>query len=171
MSWFRPKTLLDKTYEIGILIKGIDGVLELLGGILLAAVPPHAFGSLAQRLTHDELSSNPHDFWATHVLHYGQHLASGHSWFAILFLLTHGLVKVVLVAALLRNKLWAYPFALGALSLFLIYQAYVLIIDPSFGMAVLTVLDVAIIWLVWREWGKVKREGFPAKKASQSTPR
>lgn len=166
MAWYHPKTLFDKTYEVGIIIKGIDGLFELLGGLVLLLVSPHTFGRLATWLTHGELDQDPHDFIAVHILHTGQQLAAGRNWFAIAFLLTHGIVKVVLVVALLRNKLWAYPFAFVALGLFLVYQVYELVLQVTAGMALLTVLDVIIIWLVWREWQKVKAEGFPGQKPS-----
>jgi uncharacterized membrane protein len=156
MSLFRPQTLLDKTYEIGIIIKGIDGTLELIGGILVLTLSPSAIHGITQFLTARELEQDPHDFIATHILKVGQHLASGHNVFAAAFLLTHGLVKVVLVTCLLLNKLWAYPWALGVLGLFLIYQIYQLITRPTFGMAFLSVLDAVIIWLVYREWQKVR---------------
>ncbi len=155
--WFHPKTLLDKTYEIGILIKGFDGTLELIGGILLLAVPVSAFHRLTLFLTQNELANDPNDFLATHVAHIGNELSAGRDVFAILFLLTHGAVKVALVVALLMQKHWAYPWAIGALILFLVYQAYLLITRPTFFMAFLTVLDIAIIWLVWREWQQVKQ--------------
>jgi len=156
MEWFRPKTLLDKAYQIGLFVKGIDGTLELIGGILLLTVPPSAINSLVRFLTQDQLAEDPHDFVANHILQYGHALATGHTFFASLFLLTHGAVKVALVVALLLNKLWAYPWALGALVLFLVYQLYLLVTSPSVGFGILTVLDVIIIWLVWREWQKVR---------------
>ena len=158
MTLFHPRTLLDKAYEIGIFIKGFDGILELVGGVLLLTISPATVNHLAWALTQHALSENPHDFIATHVLHYSHKLAAGHNLFAALFLLTHGIVKVVLVTCLLLNKLWAYPYALGALGLFLVYQVYELVVAPSFGMAFLSVLDAVIIWLVWREWQKVKAE-------------
>ena len=158
MPLFHPKTLLDKTYEIGILIKGIDGTLEMLGGLLLLTISPHNLNRITDFLTQDALQENPHNFIATHIAHWGHNLATGHNLFAIVFLLTHGLVKVVLVTCLLLNKLWAYPWALAVLSLFLVYQVYLLITKPGFGMAVLSVLDVIIIGLIWREWQKVRSE-------------
>lgn len=158
MPWFHPKTLLDKTYEIGILIKGIDGALELIGGVLVLTLSSSTINSITNFLTEDTLQENPHNFIAQHIERAGHHLASGQTTFAALFLLTHGLVKVVLVTCLLLNKLWAYPWALAVLGLFLVYQIYLLITSPGFGVAFLTVLDVLIIWLVWREWQKVKAE-------------
>lgn len=157
MSWFKPTSLLDKTYEIGIIIKGIDGVLELIGGVLVLVVKPHTIDSIARFLTQHELSRDPHDFVATHILAYGQELKRGSTAFAAAFLLTHGLVKVVLVTSLLRNKMWAYPFAIITLGLFIVYQLYRMAVQPTFGMAFLTVLDAVIVWLIWREWNQVKR--------------
>lgn len=163
MAWFHPKTVLDKTYEIGIVIKGVDGILELLGAALLIAVPPHYFESFAKWLTDIEAGSSGHGFISSHVLQIGHRLAEGHDVFGILFLLTHGLVKVVLVACLLRQKLWAYPFGMGALTLFLAYQLYEMVMRPTFGMGFLTVLDAIIIWLVWREWQQVRVHGAARK--------
>ena len=160
--WFHPRTLLDKTYEIGILLKGFDGTMELLGGLLLAVVPSSAITRLTHFLVDNELNSDPHDFLATHILHFGTHIAQGHNLFAILFLLTHGAVKVGLVLALLRQKHWAYPLALVALAAFLMYQLYLLVAKTTFGMAFLTLLDAAIIYLVWREWQQQKARWRPA---------
>ena len=157
MAWFHPKTLLDKTYEIGILIKGFDGAVELLAGLFLLVVRPSTIGHLTHLITQAELGEDPHSRIATHILHYGENLARGRNMFAIWFLLTHGLIKVVLVVSLLRSKMWAYPFALVTLGLFIVYQLYEMAVKPSWGMAFLTVLDVGIVWLVWREWQQIKQ--------------
>ncbi|HKU18680.1 MAG TPA: DUF2127 domain-containing protein [Candidatus Saccharimonadales bacterium] len=167
MAWFHPRSLLDKTYEIGIIIKGIDGSLELLGGLLLVLVPGSVFLRLARFLTQTELANDPHDFFATHILRYGAQLAAGRNVFAILFLLTHGAVKVGLVIALLRQKHWAYPWAIGALTLFLVYQLYLLVTKPTLFMAFLSVLDATIIWLVWREWQKLRAAILPDSSRQQ----
>ncbi len=126
--------------------------MELIGGILVLALSPSTVTGITRFLTESALQANPHNYIATHIAHFGQHLAAGHNIFAAAFLLTHGLVKVVLVICLLLNKLWAYPWALVVLSLFLVYQVYQLVVSPGFGMAFLTVLDIIIIGLVYREW-------------------
>lgn len=153
---FKPQTLLDKFYEIGIVIKGIDGLLELIGGILVLTLSPTTINGITRFLTENALQNDPHNFIATHIAKAGAHLAAGHNFFAAAFLLTHGIVKVGLVTALLLNKMWAYPWALGLLGLFLIYQIYQLITAPTFGMALLSILDAIIIYLVYREWQKVR---------------
>jgi uncharacterized membrane protein len=162
MPVFHPKTLLDKTYEIGIVIKGIDGVLELIGGVLVLVLSPGTILNITNFFTQDALQENPHNILANHIEKAGHHLASGQTTFAALFLLTHGLVKVVLVTCLLLNKMWAYPWALAVLGIFLVYQAYLLVTRPTFGMAFLTVLDIIIIGLVYREWRQQTSAAKPA---------
>jgi hypothetical protein len=43
VSWFKPRDLLDRTFEIGIILKGLDGILETIGGLLQLLVPPASF--------------------------------------------------------------------------------------------------------------------------------
>jgi uncharacterized membrane protein len=74
--------------------------------------------------------------------------------FGAVYLLAHGLVKVILVAALLKNQLWAYPWTITFLGVFIVYQLYRLSLKPSVGLTVLTIFDAGIAWLTWREYRK-----------------
>jgi uncharacterized membrane protein len=158
MPLFHPKSLLDKTYEIGIIIKGFDGTVELIGGFLVLFLSPNSINGIVRFLTQNSLQENPHGLISNHIVKIGADLNHGSHIFAAAFLLTHGLTKVVLVICLLLNKMWAYPWALVTLVIFLVYQIYLLAISPGFGMAFLTVLDAVIIYLVNREWNHQKLE-------------
>jgi uncharacterized membrane protein len=68
MSWFRPRDLLDQTFEVGITLKGLDGVLEVIGGLLLLVISPATIDRIVTSLTQHELSEDPHDLLATHLL-------------------------------------------------------------------------------------------------------
>ena len=153
--WFHPQTLLDWSYEIGIIIKGVNGTLEIIGGIILLVLAPATIENIVLWFTHDVIGGDPTKFPAANILRLGDEMTAGRYIFALTFLLPHGIVKVALVLALLRQKLWAYPWALVALVLFLIYQIYLVIVHQTFLMGFLVVLDIVIIWLVWREWQKV----------------
>ena len=48
----------------GVLIKGVDGVLETIGGILFMFVSPKGLNSLVIFLTAHELSEDPDDWFA-----------------------------------------------------------------------------------------------------------
>jgi uncharacterized membrane protein len=154
MGWFRSKDLLDRTFEIGILLKGLDGVLELIGGALLLVVSPATINRITGALTQHELSEDPHDVIATHLLRISHGLTGSAVGFAAAYLLLHGIVKVVLVLALLRNKLWAYPWMIAFLVAFICYQLYRIALDVTLGLTALTIFDAIIVWLTWREYHK-----------------
>jgi uncharacterized membrane protein len=154
MSWFRPRDLLDQTFEVGIILKGLDGVLEVIGGLLLLVVSPTTIDRVVTNLTQHELSEDPHDLVATHLLRTAHGLTGSAVLFGAVYLLAHGVVKVVLVAALLKNQLWAYPWTIAFLGAFIVYQLYRLRLRPSVGLMALTILDAVIVWLTYREYRK-----------------
>ena len=154
MSQFKPRDPLDRLFEIGIILKGLDGILETIGGLLLLAVTPATIDTLAARLTQHELSEDPHDFIANHLLRFTHGLTGTAVTFAAVYLLLHGITKTVLVAALLRNQIWAYPWMLGFLLIFIGYQLYRIALSPTFSLSALTIFDAFIVWLTWREWRK-----------------
>jgi uncharacterized membrane protein len=154
MPWFRPRDLLDQTFEVGIILKGLDGALEVIGGLLLLVVSPATIDRVVTGLTQHELSEDPHDFLATHLLRTAHGLTGSAVLFGAVYLLAHGVVKVVLVAALLKNQLWAYPWMIGFLGVFIVYQLYRLSFSPSVGLTALTIFDAAVAWLTHREYRK-----------------
>jgi len=86
--------------------------------------------------------------------------------FASLYLLTHGAVKVVLVAALLKNKLWAYPWMIAFLLLFIGYQIYRIILVPSAALAALTAFDLLVVWLTYREYQRQRYRIVARRRAA-----
>jgi len=144
---------LDKTFKIGLVLKGLDGVLEVVGGILLLFLSPDAIEHLVRMLTAHELSEDPHDLVARYLLHTTAHLNHGTTLFGAIYLLSHGIAKIVLVALVLRDKLWAYPWLIGLLLAFIAYQLYQIIaVHFSAGLTALTVFDALLVWLTWREY-------------------
>jgi uncharacterized membrane protein len=144
---------LDKTFKIGLVLKGLDGVLEVVGGILLLFLSPAAIEHLVRALTAHELSEDPHDLVARYLLHTTAHLNHGTTLFGAVYLLSHGIAKVVLVVLVLRDKLWAYPWLIGLLLAFIAYQLYqITVVHFSAGLTALTVFDALLVWLTWREY-------------------
>lgn len=151
---FRPSGLLDWTFEIVLVLKGLDGILEVIGGVLLLMVSKAQMDGWVAALTQHELAEDPHDLIATHLLSLEGQLSGGSQVFAALYLLSHGIVKVVLVAAVLKDKLWAYPWMIAFLLAFIGYQGYLLLVSPTLGIAFLTAFDIFMVWLTYREYGK-----------------
>jgi uncharacterized membrane protein len=146
-------TLLDRTFFVSLVLKGADGVLELVGGVLLLFVTPDRLDSIVRALTQHELSEDPDDLIANSLRHWSQGLSGSATLFGAVYLLTHGLVKVVLVWAVLKGRLWAYPWMIGFLLVFIVYQLYEVFAHFSVGLLLLTAFDVFIVVLTWREYG------------------
>lgn len=159
----RP-TVLDRFYDIGVVLKGIDGAVELAVGLLLWLAPGALAGLLGRAA--DDLAAEPSEFrhdLAEYIARLDHDLAYGPLTFVILFLILHGVVKLALVYCLLKKLYWAYPFALALLSLFLVYQVYALLTQPTVWMLIFTLLDVAIIYLVYREYREIRAEVASAR--------
>ncbi|HKC38023.1 MAG TPA: DUF2127 domain-containing protein [Gemmatimonadales bacterium] len=152
------RSRLHVAFEIGVILKGLNGFLELIGGTLLLLFPPSAIQDFVVGLTHNELSRDPNDFIATHLRAAADHLSVGGKTFAAIFLLSHGVIKAGLVYALIRDKLWAFPWAMGVFTAFVLYQMYRYFVQPSGWLIALSVLDVIVILLTWAEWQRLKQE-------------
>jgi uncharacterized membrane protein len=145
--------VLDRTFKVGLVLKAADGVLEIIAGALLLFISPSTIDRIAHRVTAHELGEDPHDRLAHYILHTTGHLTSGTTLFGAIYLLSHGVSKVILVVLVLRDKLWAYPWLMVLLGVFIVYQLYVMIfVKWSWGLAALTVFDVVLVWLTWREY-------------------
>lgn len=143
-------------FELGVIGKGVDGILEIVGGALLLAIPPERIHSIVQILTQHELSEDPHDRLAHYLLNSTQDLSTGTTLFAAFYLLWHGAVKMGLVAGLLLKRRLAYPAAIGAFILFVVYQLYRYTHTQSSELLVLSIIDVGVILLTWLEYRRLK---------------
>ncbi|MEO6435381.1 MAG: DUF2127 domain-containing protein, partial [Tepidisphaeraceae bacterium] len=96
-------------FEISVLMKGAHAIIEIVGGLALAVTVNGTITRLVARLTLGELQEDRADFVASHLLAWAQTFSVQTQHFFAFYLLSHGVVKLALVAGLLRRKLWAYP--------------------------------------------------------------
>lgn len=143
-------------FDLGVIAKGVDGALEIVGGILLFFISPDRISAIIQVLTQHELSEDPRDLVATYLFNSTHDLTKGVTTFAAAYLLWHGIVKAGLVAGLLLKRRWAYPAAIVAFILFVVYQLYRYTHTHSPALLMLSVLDVLVIILTWMEYKRLK---------------
>lgn len=147
----------DRLYKFSVGVKGVDGAVELVVGIVLV-VAPHLVHLLLYNMAGEAIEHRGRfmRYIAENIAHVDADIAVGGITVVTLFLLVHGIVKLLLVWALMKEVLWAYPYALVALTLFFLYQLYVCIVSPSASMILFTLFDAVIISVVWGEWRKLK---------------
>ena len=136
-------------FVVSVLLKALNGVLEILLGI--AFLFTSALAGIIQTLIQSELIEDPADLVANAIQNFLPFLTHS-QYFISIYLLSHGIIKIFLVAGLLRNKLWAYPAALVVFTLFIVYQLYRYSFTHSIWLILLTIFDLFVIWLTWHEY-------------------
>lgn len=141
-----------RLFEISIVLKGFHALLELASGAALAFLSTDAIAKFVHGITQAELTNHPDDRVAAYLQQAAAGLSVDTKSFFAWYLLSHGLIKLVLVVALMRNLRWAYPASLIVLALFIVYQIYRYTFAPSIGLIALTVFDFAVLGLIWHEY-------------------
>ncbi|AGK97573.1 DUF2127 domain-containing protein [Clostridium pasteurianum] len=156
----KKNNILHKSFEIGILLKGIDSIFQMIGGILLVFLNPHRLNKIVVLLTQHELSKNPRDTIANFIVKssLGFNLSAQH--FAVFYLISHGVIKLILVTMLLKKKMFAYPLTIFSLALFIVYQIYRYSHRHSPLLIGLTIFDIIMIILTFMEYQNVKNKVY-----------
>lgn len=125
-------TTLDFGFRVAVTIKGIDGILEVLGGVALLILPRAWLMDLIQ--------------------HFDPQLGQQVWLLAVLYLLINGVVKLAVVTALLTRRYWLYPYAILVLVAFTAYQGYLTATRHSWLTAILGLLDAIVAVLTYWEY-------------------
>ncbi len=153
MDTKQEEILIYDGFLISVLLKGIISVGEVLGGIALFFIPPAFIVGIATIVLNHLPLPSLQGILLTEVAKY----TTGTVVFVALYLLSRGLIKVVLIGALLKNMLWAYPASLVVLAGFVLYQLYQIFSAHSLLLVAVTLFDLIVMYFIWREWKIVER--------------
>ena len=146
------KEIVNKIFDIGILVKAFFGFFEILAGIVFATSGRLVVNNIILALTQQEISEDPKDFFTNYLIKTSNSFASGVNVFAVVYLVFHGLINIFLAIALAKNKIWAYPWAMGGFTLFIIYQVYRYSDTHSPLLLLLTLFDIFIVLVILLEY-------------------
>ena len=152
----KQKDIIHVSFEIGLVLKGIDGLMEIIGGVFLLFLSPNRLNWLIRLLTQHELLEDPKDKVANFLITLGSSFSIGAQHFAVFYLMSHGIIKCVLILLLWQRKLWAYPLTIVSLILFIAYQVYRYTFTQSVFLILLTVFDIIMIALTYLEYKRIK---------------
>ena len=113
-------------------------------------------------LTARELSEDPTDLVATLLRRWFAQMSADAELFAAIYLLTHGVAKIVLAIGLLREKPWAFPIATAFFAIFIAYMSYRLTLAWTWSIAAFCLLDFVTLLLVLHEWRSATGAGGKA---------
>ncbi len=147
-----------RLFLLSVWSKGIAGLVEAIGGLLLLFIPQTGLNAFVIALTAPELAEDPTDRFATLLQHIVHELTAETKLFISGYLTIHGIIKVLLVVGLLGRRLWSYPVSLWFLAAFIAYQMYRFLFTHSLWLIALTVLDLIVAFLIWREYREVCKQ-------------
>jgi len=152
------KKVIDEIFDVGILLKFLHGFFELLTGIFLVTPGRIVADNLVIAITRAEIAEDPSDLIANYLIHVTGNVAGGVNFFVVFYLLLHGIVNTALAFALLKNKMWAYPWAIAIFGLFIVYQIYRYLHTYSLLLLFLTIFDIFIVAVIWLEYNNKKKK-------------
>ncbi|MGH2313256.1 DUF2127 domain-containing protein [Streptococcus uberis] len=94
---------------------------------------------------------------ARHLVQLGQVITLSGQRMAALYLLLHGILKLVTLLLLFRKKLWAYPLSILLFIGFIGYQIREFFATHHISMVALTLFDLLMIVLTYLEYKELKK--------------
>src|SRR5258707_15551921 len=165
--WIGP--LLDRSFRVSISLKGLHALLETICAIALLKIDPQTMNRFVLGRSASRTLRRSTRF-RRHAPNPCVSVLCGQRKVLRLFVSSFArAVKLVLVVALLRNKLWAYPLMIVTLAVFVCYQIYRFALSHSVLMILLTLFDVVVIFLTWLEYGQQRsRRQTESPRTTQS---
>jgi uncharacterized membrane protein len=153
----RSSSPLHVAFLAAIAIKGLDGLIEAVAGLIFAIAGSERVYDFALWATAPELERHP----ASHAVHAIRHGAYGLTHashrFVITYLLIHGLIKLALVINLMIEKMWVFPVSVALLLGFIAVMGVKLTHQWSAWLFAFAMFDVITVALVAHEW-RVRRQ-------------
>jgi uncharacterized membrane protein len=148
---------IHQVFAVSVSLKGLHALFEIAAGLALYFTSTATILGWIGRYTTDELSEDPNDWVATHLLRFGQTFSvQEHDFFAF-YLLSHGIVKIILVYGLLKETLWAYPASFVVFGAFIVYQLYRYSFTHEVSLILLSIFDLFVIALAVHEYRLLRK--------------
>jgi len=148
---------IHQIFAVSVSLKGLHAILEVIGGIALYLTSTATILHWINRFSQGELTEDPNDWVANRILEFGRTFSVAQHDFFAFYLLSHGIVKGVVVYGLLKEKLWAYPASFVVFGAFIAYQLYRYSFTHEFSLILLSIFDVFVIALAVHEYRLLRK--------------
>ena len=148
---------IHQIFVVSVALKGFHALIEIVSGIALYLVSTATIVQSINGWSYDEIVEDRHDWVATHLLEFARTFSVAEHHFYAFYLLSHGLIKSVLVVGLLREKLWAYPASFAVFGAFIAYQLYRYSFTHDIALILLSIFDLFVIYLAVHEYRLLRK--------------
>lgn len=152
---------MENTFKNNLFILGMKwrigyGLLRILFGLALLKVVNTPLLEVLTNLMSHELINDPSDILYSFMLSTLTKHPFYITYFLAVYFIFWGIIDVALSYFLLKHKLWAFSISLLLIICFVMYEAYRYFITHSIILLGVIFVDTIIIWLIWREYKKLK---------------
>ena len=148
---------IHQVFAISVSLKGLHALFEIVAGLALYFTSTEAIVGWISTWSSHGIAEERHDWIANQLLRFaGNFSVQQHDFFAF-YLLSHGIVKIVLVYGLLKEKLWAYPASFVVFGAFIAYQLYRYSFTHETALILLSIFDLFVILLAIHEYRLLRR--------------
>ncbi|MHB8660501.1 MAG: DUF2127 domain-containing protein [Minisyncoccota bacterium] len=152
-------------FDLALILKAVDGALEVLGAVLVLVVPPVLVMKIVNFALAGELSQDPDDPIANAIQSAAHAFSVSNHLLISLYLVLHGAIKVLLVIGIFAKKRIAYPLFMIALALFGTYEAYRGFVRGEQLLQALAIFDFILLILTAYEY----QRRYPTHSSSSDT--
>ncbi len=142
----RHGKFIDDTFYVGLIFKAIGGTVETIAAFAVLFISPVTLQKIVSPL-------------ANIGINLSEALAGPTQLYIFWYLFSHGIVRLGLAYALIKEYLWAYPVAIAVLCGFTTYQVYLIIETHNWGILGLITLNAVAIVLTVYEYHKLQYGG------------
>ncbi|HTQ14165.1 MAG TPA: DUF2127 domain-containing protein [Rhizomicrobium sp.] len=158
----KTATMAHRAYLAAIAVKGFDGGIELLLGLVVALLGRDGLNNLLISIVAPELSRHPGSHLWSAVQHGTDGLLHAGHGFVVVYLLAHGALKLAIAIGLFRERTnWIFPVAAVVLLGFIAYMNVHLAILWSWWLFAFMLFDVVTLGLVLNEWRNHRAPAAP----------
>ena len=151
----KPHSLFHEVFDIVVVLKGLNGLIEIIGGAVLLLIKAGTIMEWIEWMTQSELLQDPHDLLATSLERWAMSFGHDAQVFAGLYLLAHGVVKLTLAILLFKERPWVFPLALILFTALVAFSLNRLLTHWSWALTAFIVFDLFTIGIIAREWRDV----------------
>ena len=150
--------LLNIGFYGGLSLKAINALIEIIGGLVMLLINHDWLNTIIKVIAIPELREDSGDVIMNYLITISQNtpITTMHS--IAIYMLLHGITKLVAIALLWKKKLWAYLPVVGVFALFIVYECYSFMRSYSPIMLAIIIIDLAIIVVVLLEYKHLKME-------------
>jgi len=145
----KPGKLTELLFDVGMIVKGIDSAFEVVGGILLAQ--PTKLARYIVAFSQHEAFRH-HDFLAGKLDNLADKVTMHPNHTQAIYLMVHGLAKMILIGAIVAGKRWGYIGLMVVLSIFTTIEVVQAVIAREVLTGIFGLFDLMVVVLIYREF-------------------